>query len=185
MIEMSLLESEERMEKAVAHARHEFSTVRTGRPSPALVERIVVDYYGSEVPLQQLASFSVPEAQLLVIAPFDKGAMESIEKAIQLADLGLMPSNDGVVLRLNFPPLTEERRRDLVKVVKNMAEDGRIAVRNARRSGRQDLEQLGKDGDASDDDVARAEKQIDGLTQQSETAINDALAAKEQELMEV
>lgn len=185
MIDMILLESEERMEKAVAHARHEFSTVRTGRPSPALVERIVVDYYGSEVPLQQLASFSVPEAQLLVIAPFDKGAMESIEKAIQLADLGLMPSNDGVVLRLNFPPLTEERRRDLVKVVKNMAEDGRIAVRNARRSGRQDLEQLAKDGDASDDDVARAEKQIDGLTQQSETAINDALAAKEQELMEV
>ena len=185
MIDMILLESEERMEKAVAHARHEFSTVRTGRPSPALVERIVVDYYGSEVPLQQLASFSVPEAQLLVIAPFDKGAMESIEKAIQLADLGLMPSNDGVVLRLNFPPLTEERRRDLVKVVKNMAEDGRIAVRNARRSGRQDLEQHAKDGDASDDDVARAEKQIDGLTQQSETAINDALAAKEQELMEV
>ena len=185
MIEMILLESEERMEKAVAHARHEFSTVRTGRPSPALVERIVVDYYGSEVPLQQLASFSVPEAQLLVIAPFDKGAMESIEKAIQLADLGLTPSNDGVVLRLNFPPLTEERRRDLVKVVKNMAEDGRIAVRNARRSGRQDLEQLAKDGDASDDDVARAEKQIDGLTQQSESAINDALAAKEQELMEV
>ena len=185
MIEMILLESEERMEKAVAHARHEFSTVRTGRPSPALVERIVVDYYGSEVPLQQLASFSVPEAQLLVIAPFDKGAMESIEKAIQLADLGLTPSNDGVVLRLNFPPLTEERRRDLVKVVKNMAEDGRIAVRNARRSGRQDLEQLAKDGDASDDDVARAEKQIDSLTQQSEAAINDALAAKEQELMEV
>lgn len=185
MIDMILLESEERMEKAVAHARHEFSTIRTGRPSPALVERIVVDYYGTEVPLQQLASFSVPEAQLLVIAPFDKGAMESIEKAIQLADLGLTPSNDGVVLRLNFPPLTEERRRDLVKVVRNMAEDGRIAVRNARRSGRQDLEQLGKDGDASDDDVVRAEKQIDGLTQQSETAINDALAAKEQELMEV
>ena len=185
MIEMVLLESEERMDKAVAHARHEFSTIRTGRPSPALVARIVVDYYGTEVPLQQLASFSVPEAQLLVIAPFDKGAMESIEKAIQLADLGLTPSNDGVVLRLNFPPLTEERRRDLVKVVRNMAEDGRIAVRNARRSGRQDLEQLGKDGDASDDDVARAEKQIDGLTQSSEAAINDALAAKEQELMEV
>ncbi len=185
MIEMILLESEERMDKAVAHARHEFSTIRTGRPSPALVERIPVDYYGSEVPLQQLASFSVPEAQLLVIAPFDKGAMESIEKAIQLADLGLTPSNDGVVLRLNFPPLTEERRKDLVKVVKNMAEDGRIAVRNARRSGRQDLEQLGKDGDASDDDVVRAEKQLDTMTQQSESAINDALAAKEQELMEV
>ena len=159
MIEMILLESEERMDKAVAHARHEFSTVRTGRPSPALVERIPVDYYGSEVPLQQLASFSVPEAQLLVIAPFDKGSMDAIEKAIQLADLGLTPSNDGVVLRLNFPPLTEERRKDLVKVVRNMAEEGRIAVRNARRSGRQDLEQLSKDGDASDDDVARAAKE--------------------------
>ena len=185
MIEMILLESEERMDKAVAHARHEFSTIRTGRPSPALVERIPVDYYGSEVPLQQLASFSVPEAQLLVIAPFDKGAMESIEKAIQLADLGLTPSNDGVVLRLNFPPLTEERRKDLVKVVKNMAEEGRIAVRNARRSGRQDLEQLGKDGDASDDDVVRAEKQLDALTHQSEASINEALATKEQELMAV
>ena len=185
LIELIMADAVERMEKAVAHTRHEFSTVRTGRPSPALVEKIPVDYYGSEVPLQQLASFSVPEAQLLVISPFDKGAMEAIERAIQLADLGLTPSNDGVVLRLNFPPLTEERRRDLVKVVKAMAEDGRIAIRNARRGARQDLEQLSKDGDASDDDVNRAEKQVDDLTHAREGDINDALNQKEEELMEV
>ena len=185
LIEMILADTAERMEKAVAHTRHEFSTIRTGRPSPALVEKIPVEYYGSDVPLQQLASFSVPEAQLLVIAPFDKGAMESIERAIQLADLGLTPSNDGVVLRLNFPPLTEERRKDLVKVVKNMAEEGRITIRNARRAARQDLEQLSKDGDASSDDVIRAEKQVDELTHSSEDDINAALAHKEEELMEV
>ena len=185
LIEMIMADATERMEKAVAHTRHEFSTIRTGRPSPALVEKIPVDYYGSEVPLQQLASFSVPEAQLLVIAPFDKGAMESIERAIQLADLGLTPSNDGVVLRLNFPPLTEERRKDLVKVVKKMAEEGRITLRNARRAARQDLEQLSKDGDASSDDVARAEKQVDELTHGNEDNINAALAHKDEELMEV
>lgn len=185
LIDMILAEADERMEKAVAHTRSEFSTVRTGRPSPALVEKLPIEYYGSEVPLQQLASFSVPEAQLLVIAPFDKGAMDSIERAIQLADLGLTPSNDGVVLRLNFPPLTEERRKELVKVVKAMAEDGRIAVRNSRRSARQDLEQLSRDGDASSDDVQRAEKQIDQLTHDREQAINAALAHKEQELLEV
>ena len=185
LIEMILTEASERMDKAVAHARHEFSTIRTGRPSPALVERIAVDYYGSEVPLQQLASFSVPEAQLLVISPFDKSSMEAIDRAIQLADLGLTPSTDGVVLRLNFPPLTEERRKELVKVVKAMAEDGRIGIRNARRSARQDLEQLSKDGDASSDDVARAEKQVDELTHASEDGINAALAHKEQELLEV
>ncbi|MGI9624487.1 MAG: ribosome recycling factor [Acidimicrobiales bacterium] len=185
MIDLIIVETEDRMDKAVGHARQEFSSIRTGRPSPALVERIPVDYYGSEVPLQQLASFSVPEPQLLVISPFDKGAMDAIERAIQLADLGLTPSNDGAVLRLVFPPLTEERRKDLVKVVKSMAEEGRIAVRNARRSARQDLEQLSKDGDASSDEVARAEKQIDTLTHGSEEGINAALAHKEQELMEV
>ncbi len=185
LIDMIVVEAEDRMEHAVAHTRHEFSTIRTGRPSPALVERIMVDYYGSEVPLQQLASFSVPEAQLLVIAPFDKGAMDAIDRAIQLADLGLAPSNDGSVLRLVFPPLTEERRKDLVRVVRAMAEDGRIVMRNARRGARQDLEQLSKDGDASEDDVSRAEKQIDQLTHDREQDINGALAHKEEELLEV
>jgi len=185
LIELIFADVRDGMEKAVAHARHEFSTIRTGRPNPALVERIIIDYYGSEVPLQQLASFAVPEAQLLVISPFDKASMEAIERAILLADLGLTPSNDGVVLRLNFPPLTEERRKELVKVVKNMAEDGRIAIRNARRGARQDLDQLSKDGDASSDDVARAEKQVDELTHEREAEINTALSQKEQELLEV
>jgi ribosome recycling factor len=185
LIELILAEAEERMQKAVAHSRHEFSTIRTGRPNPALVERILVDYYGSETPLQQLASFAVPEAQLLVIAPFDKTSMDAIERASLLADLGLTPSNDGAVLRLNFPPLTEERRKDLVKVVRNMAEEGKIAIRGARRSGRQDLDQLSKDGDASSDDVARAEKQLDQLTHASEDGVTAALDHKEQELMAV
>ena len=185
MIELILSDAEERMDKAVARARHEFSTVRTGRPNPSLVERIPVDYYGSEVPLQQLASFSVPEAQQLVISPFDKGAMDAIEKAIQLADLGLTPSNDGHVMRLTFPPLTEERRRDLVKVVKNMAEDGRIAIRNLRRSAHKDLDAMEKDGEASSDDTKRAGDAVDQLTKASEDAINAALAQKEEELLEV
>jgi ribosome recycling factor len=185
LIDLIIAEADEAMGSAVVHARAEFSTIRTGRPSPALVEKIPVDYYGSEVPLQQIASFSVPEAQLLVISPFDKSAMGAIERAIQLADLGLTPSNDGVVLRLNFPPLTEERRRDLVKVVKNMAEEGRIVIRNVRRSARQDLEQLSKDGNASSDDVNRAEKQVDDLTHNREADVNAALAHKEQELMAV
>ncbi len=185
LIELIIAEATERMDNAVTHARQEFSTVRTGRPNPALVEKIPVDYYGSEVPLQQLASFSVPEAQLLVIAPFDKNAMGAIERAIQLADLGLSPSNDGTVMRLNFPPLTEERRKDLVRVVKGMAEESRVAVRNARRAARHDLEQLSRDGEASADDVMRAEKQVDQLTHDREDAINAALAQKEQELLEV
>ena len=124
LLELLFAEAEEKMEKSVVRTKSEFSSIRTGRPSPALVERIQVEYFGSDVPLQQLASFSVPEAQLLVIAPFDKGAIEAIERAIVLADLGVSPANDGSILRLNFPPLTEERRKQLVKVVKNLAEEG-------------------------------------------------------------
>lgn len=185
LIDLVMQETEERMAKAVAHTRSEFSTVRTGRANSAFVERIIVDYYGTEVPLQQLASFSVPEAQQLVIAPFDKGAIGAIERAIHDARLGLSPSNDGVVLRLNFPALTEERRRELVKMVKNMAEEGRVAIRNARRAARHELEQLDKAGDVSKDDVARAEKELDTLTHKREADINDAVAHKEQELLEV
>ncbi|MCB0994460.1 MAG: ribosome recycling factor [Acidimicrobiales bacterium] len=185
MIELVLEEAKDRMAKAVAHARHEFGTVRTGRASSALVEKLPVSYYGTETPLQQLAGFSVPEATQLVISPYDKGSLPSIEKAIQNANLGLTPSSDGNIIRLNFPPLTEERRRELVKMVKNMAEDGRIAVRNSRRSARQELDKLAKDGDASEDDVARAEKELDALTHERESEINDAVAHKEQELLEV
>ena len=185
LIELVLLEMREKMAKAVTRTRQEFSSIRTGRPSPALVEKIPVDYFGSEVPLQQLASFSVPEAQQLVISPFDKGAVEAIEKAIQIADLGISPSKDGSVLRLSFPPLTEERRKQLVKVVRSLAEEGRVTLRNVRRSSRQDLEALIKDGEASSDSVKRAEESVDQITREHENEINAALEQKEEELLEV
>ena len=147
MASMVIDDTKDRMARAVDRARQEFSTIRTGRAAPALVEKIQVEYYGSDVPLQQLAGFSVPEARMLVISPFDKGARGAIEKAIRTSDLGLNPSNDGNNIRLTFPPLTAERRKEYVKIVKGMAEDGRIAVRNLRRSGRQELEGFEKDGE--------------------------------------
>jgi ribosome recycling factor len=174
-----------KMDKAVDHARAEFSGVRTGRASPALVEKLIVDYYGSEVPLQQLAGFSVPEARTLVIQPYDKGSMGAIEKAIQHSDLGLNPSNDGHVIRLTFPQLTADRRKDLVRYVKGMAEDGRVAVRNLRRAARHDLEALEKEGDMSADELERAEKELDKLTAAKIADIDAALDHKEQELLEV
>ena len=185
LTDLVLDEAGGRMDSAVQHARQQFASVRTGRASPALFERFIVEYYGTEVPLQQLASFSVPEAQLLVISPFDKGSIAAIERAIIQADLGLNPSNDGNVVRLTFPPLTEERRRELVRLVKQMAEEGRVAVRNTRRSGRHDIDQLSKDGDVSEDIAARAGKELDRLTHDHEQLINDALGVKEQELLEI
>lgn len=185
MIAMILDDARDRMAKAVSHSRVEFSGIRTGRAAPALVEKLIVDYYGSDVPLQQLAGFTVPEARMLIISPYDKGSMGAIEKAIQQSDLGLTPSNDGAVIRLSFPPLTEERRKQLAKVVRGMAEDGRVSIRNLRRAGRHDLGALEKDGDISVDDLARAEKELDKLTHQYEAEIDKALEAKEQELLEV
>jgi ribosome recycling factor len=185
MTDLVLEEAGEKMEKAVAHAKHEFSTIRTGRASAALIEKLPVDYYGSEVPLQQLAGFSVPEARLLVVNPFDKGSLNAVEKAIRNSDLGLNPSNDGVVIRLSFPPLTEERRRSFVKKVKDMAEHGKVAVRNARRDARRELEALARDGDAGEDDVVRAEKELDRITHAHEAEIERALDHKEAELLEV
>ena len=173
-----------RMSKAVAHAKSEFAGVRTGRATPALVEKLPVEYYGTTTPLQQLASFSVPEARMLLITPFDKGSMPAIERAIQDSNLGLNPSNDGVTVRLAFPPLTEERRKEFVKLVKGKAEDGRQAVRSARRDARKDLEALEKDGDISSDDLRRAEAELDRLTKQHEAEIDEALEAKTTELME-
>src|SRR4051795_9385741 len=151
MLDLVMSEHDDKMAKAVEHAKAEFSNVRTGRASSSLVEKLPVEYYGSQVPLQQLASFSVPEARLLVVRPFDKGSMGAIEKAIQNSDLGLNPSNDGQVIRLSFPPLTAERRKELVKVVKGMAEDGRVPLRTLRRPARLDLEGFDKDGDLSHD----------------------------------
>ena len=185
MISMILDEAAEKMAKAVVHTRAEFGSIRTGRATPSLVEKLPVDYYGQDVPLQQLAGFQVPEARLLVISPYDKSALGAIEKAIQHSDLGLNPSNDGQVIRLAFPPLTEERRRDLVKVVKHMAEEGRVSIRNLRRAARHDLEALEKGGDISADELTRAEKELDKLTHSHEADIDAALAHKEHELLEV
>jgi ribosome recycling factor len=185
MIAMVLDDAREKMAKAVDHARAEFAGVRTGRAAPALVEKLPVDYYGTEVPLQQIAGFTVPEARLLVISPYDKGAVGAIEKAIQNSRLGLSPSNDGQVIRLNFPPLTEERRKELVRVVRGMAEEGRVSIRHARRGARHDLESIEKDGDISEDELVRAEKELDKLTHQHEADVDAALEHKEQELLEV
>jgi ribosome recycling factor len=180
-----LEEAREKMTKAVVHTRQDFANVRTGRAAPALVEKLPVEYYGSEVPLQQLAGFSVPEPRVLVISPYDKGALKSIEKAIQQSDLGVNPSNDGAIIRLTFPELTADRRKDLVKVVKARAEEGRVAVRNVRRHIRQELEALEKDGDLSQDELDRIEKDLEKLTHDVVAEIDTMLGHKEKELLEV
>jgi len=183
--EEALLEAIEKMEKAVEHVQSLFATVRTGRAAPALVEKLNVDYYGSSVPLQQLAAIQVPEARQLLVRPHDRNSLGAIEKAIRDSDLGVSPSNDGVVIRLNFPPLTEERRRDYVKVVKHMAEDGRIAVRNVRRDARKAMESAEKVGVISADELERAEKELEKITHEHVDRIDGALGRKEHELLEV
>jgi len=184
MVDLVLEEASEKMAKGVARCRSDFAGVRTGRANPGLVEKLMVDYFGTDVPLQQLANTSVPEARMLVVSPYDKTSMAAIEKAIRNSDLGLNPSNDGHVIRLNFPPLTADRRKDLVKLVKHMAEEGKVSVRNQRRSARHDLEQLEKDGEISEDDLQRAEKELDKITHAQEADIDQALKTKEQELLE-
>ena len=179
MIEETLLDAMEKMGKAVEHVQAQFLGVRTGRANASLVEKLQVEYYGAYVPLQQLASFQVPEARMLVVKPHDRGSITAIERALQSSDLGLSPSNDGVVIRLNFPPLTEERRKEFVKVVKNMAEEGRVTVRNIRRDARKVLETAQKDGDISQDDLDRAEKELEQITHTTVEAVDKAFARKE------
>ncbi len=185
MTEETLLEAVDKMERAIEHCQGQFSSVRTGRANPSLVDKLIVDYYGSAVPLQQLAGFQVPEARVLVVKPHDKGALGAIEKSIRESDLGLNPSNDGVVIRLTFPVLTEERRKEYVKIVKNMAEDGRVAIRNIRRDARKNLETSEKNSEISKDDLERAEKELDKFTHEHVELIDKAFARKEQELLEV
>ena len=185
MTEETLLDALDKMEKAVEHVQSQFTTVRTGRATPALVERLMVEYYGAMVPVQQLAGFQVPEARQLIVKPHDRASLGAIEKAIRDSDLGVNPSNDGVVIRLNFPPLTEERRKEFVKIVKNMAEDGRIAVRNIRRDARKHLEATEKAGQLSANELERAEKDIERITHEHVELIDKAFGRKEQELLEV
>ncbi|MGQ0804256.1 MAG: ribosome recycling factor [Actinomycetota bacterium] len=185
MSEVVFEECRDKMRKAVAHLQDEFAAIRTGRASPSLVEKLKVDYYGSEVVLQQIAGVTVPEARMLVISPYDKGGIKAIEKAIQTSDLGINPSNDGHVVRLVFPELTQERRKELVKVVKNRAEEAKVAVRNVRRHARHEVEGLKKDGDLSEDELKRAEDELDKLTESTIAEIDQLLHHKEQELLEV
>jgi ribosome recycling factor len=180
-----LSDAREKMGKAVGHTQADFATVRTGRAAPALVEKLKIDYYGTEVPLQQLAGINVPEARLMVITPYDKSSLKNIEKAIQHSDLGINPGNDGNVIRLTFPQLTEERRKELVKMVKHKAEDGRVAIRNIRRDARKDLEAFEKDGDISSDELDRAEKELEKVTHDFVAEIDRMLHTKEHELLEV
>lgn len=185
MIDETLLEAMEKMDAAVEHTQTQFASVRTGRATPSLVERINVDYYGAPVPLQQLAAISVPEARQLLIKPHDKGSLGAIEKAIRESDLGVSPSNDGVTIRLSLPQLTEERRREYVKVVRGMAEEGRIAVRGARRDARKAMEHAERDGEISADELERAEKELEKITHDHVEHVDAALGRKERELLEV
>lgn len=183
MIDELLAEAKGKMDQAISHTVDEFGTIRTGRANPGLLNRIVVDYYGTQTPLQQIAGFSVPEARMLLVQPYDKSSIQAIEKAIMTADLGLNPSNDGNVIRLAFPQLTEERRRDLIRMVRHLAEDGRVAIRNVRRHIKDDIESL--EGDVSEDDVRRAEKVLQEMTDTHVHKIDGMVAKKEEELLEV
>ena len=180
-----LSDAKERMGKSVESCRHELATVRTGRASPHLLDRITVDYYGVDTPLKQLSQIAATDARLLTLTPFDKNAIGAIEKAILESDLGLTPSNDGNVIRLQIPELNEERRRDLVRVVHGVAEEGKVAVRNIRRDVMHDLRELKKEGEVGEDDERRAEGELQKLTDGSATDIDAALKAKEEEILEV
>ena len=185
LVELVMDDTRERMARAIEHVKSEFASVRTGRASSALIENLLVDYYGTDTPLKQLANFSVPEPRLLIVSPFDKGAMASIEKAIGNADLGLNPSNDGVIIRLNFPSLTEERRKAFVKIVRGKAEEGKVALRGVRRHARQELETLEKEHGLPKDEIERLEKVLDKMTQDEVAQVDILLSHKEHELLEV
>jgi ribosome recycling factor len=180
-----LNEADGKMDKSVEATREEFAAIRAGRAHPSMFNKIVVDYYGSPTPLQQLASFTAPEARVILIAPYDQGAMPNIEKAIRDSDLGVNPADDGRIIRCVFPELTEERRKEYIKVARTKAEDGRVAVRNLRRTAKQGLERLEKDGEAGKDDVTGAEKRLDAMTKKHTDAIDEMLKNKESELLEV
>ncbi|HLN77665.1 MAG TPA: ribosome recycling factor [Nocardioidaceae bacterium] len=185
MISQTLNEADQKMDKAVEVTREDFAAIRTGRAHPSMFQKITADYYGTPTPLQQLASFTVPEARVVIVAPYDMGAMTAIERAIRDSDLGVNPANDGKTLRIVLPELTEERRKEYIKLAKSKAEDGKIAIRNIRRHAKQALDKLEKDGEVGKDDVTGAEKRLDGLTKKHTDAIDDMLKHKEAELLEV
>jgi ribosome recycling factor len=185
VIDETLFEAEEKMSKAVDVAKDDFGAIRTGRANPAMFAKIMVDYYGAPTPLQQLASFQIPEPRTVLISPFDRGAMANIEKAVRDSDLGVNPGNDGSVIRVVLPQLTEERRRDYIKLAKHKAEDARVSVRNIRRRAKDELDRFVKDGEVGEDEGTRAEKELDQVTKRYVETIDDLLRHKETELLEV
>ena len=185
MIDDTLLEAEEKMDKAVSVAKEDFSIIRTGRAHPGMFSKVTVDYYGSPTPVNQLASFHVPEPRMVVMQPFDKNSLGAIERAIRNSDLGVNPSNEGTVIRIVLPELTEDRRREYIKTARHKAEDGRVAIRNIRRHAKDTLSKMIKTGDAPEDDVHRAERELDELTHTYEAQVDELLKHKEAELLEV
>ncbi|GAB7043294.1 MULTISPECIES: ribosome recycling factor [Catenuloplanes] len=185
MIDDTLLEAEEKMERAVEHAKDELASIRTGRATPAMFSRIVIDYYGTPTPLPQMASVAIPEPRMAIIKPYDASQLSAMEKAIRDSDLGVNPSNEGSMLRILLPQMTEERRREMVKVARGKAEEGKVAVRNVRRRAKEELDRIVKDGEAGEDDGRRAEKELDDLTHRYVAQVDELVKHKEAELLEV
>ncbi len=185
MIEETLLEAEDKMDKAIDVAREDFGDIRSGRANAGMFEKILVEYYGAMTPLQQLASITIPEARTVLVQPFDRSSMDSVEKALRDSDLGVNPSNDGVVIRVVLPSLTEERRKEYVRLAKTKAEDARVSIRSVRRRAKEDLDKLAKDGEAGEDEVKRAQDELDAMTKKSTDTVDSMLTAKEKELLEV
>jgi ribosome recycling factor len=184
VIDETLLEAEEKMDKALEVAKEDFSAIRTGRATPALFNKVLVDYYGSPTPLQQLASFQVPEARTVIITPYDRSSLTDIEKSLRASDLGVNPTNDGTIIRIALPQLTQERRKEYVKVARTKAEDARVSVRSVRRRAKDELDRIVKDGEAGEDEGARAEKELEQVTRRHVDAIDELLRHKEIELLE-
>ena len=185
MIDEALRDAEQKMAKAVEVAKDDFAAIRTGRANPSMFQKILVDYYGAPTPVNQLASFHVADARMLTLTPFDKSAMGAIEKAIRDSDLGVNPTNDGAIIRVVFPQLTEERRKEFIKVAHKKAEDARISIRNVRRHAKDELDRLAKDGEVGEDDVTRAEKELEKVTQRHVASVDELVKHKEAELLEV
>ncbi|MQA25991.1 MAG: ribosome recycling factor [Micromonosporaceae bacterium] len=185
MIDETLLEAEEKMEKAIEHAKEDFATIRTGRANPAFFSRVTVDYYGSPTPLTQLASIAVPEPRMAIIKPYDASQIGAMEKAIRDSDLGVNPGNEGTVIRIVLPQMTEERRHEMIKVARHKAEDAKIAVRNIRRKAMEELHRIQKDGETGEDEVRRAEKELEDITHRHVAHVDEILRHKEAELLEV
>ena len=185
MIDETLFEAEEKMESAVEHAKEEFAAIRTGRATPAMFSKIVVDYYGAPTPVTQMASVGVPEPRMVIVKPYDASQLGPIERAIRDSDLGVNPNNEGTQLRIHLPQMTEERRREMIKVARSKAEEGRVAIRNVRRKAKEQLDRLVKDGEAGEDDGRRAEKELDDVTHRYVSVVDELVKHKETELLEV